>query len=185
MYYIEIWHLHTLWNDHHNRSNNYLLPAAAKSLQSCPTLCDPMDCSLPGSSICGNFQARVLEWGAIAFCNNYLPPYKVIMILLTIFLLLYITSLRLIYFITEVLYFLIPFIYFIQLPTPPLWQPFICSLYLRVCFHFVFFVLFLYFPHISEIIEYLYFSAWFISLRIIHSSSISVFTSGKNSFFVA
>ena len=35
--------------------------------QSCLTLCDPMDCSLPGSSIHGIFQARVLEWGAIAF----------------------------------------------------------------------------------------------------------------------
>ena len=81
------------------------------------------------------------------------------MILLTIFLLLYITSLRLICFITEGLYFLIPFICFIQLPTPPLWQLFIRSLYLSVCFHFVSLVLFFYFPHISEIIEYLYFSA--------------------------
>ena len=35
--------------------------------QSCPTLLDPMDCSLPGSSIHGISQARVLEWGAIAF----------------------------------------------------------------------------------------------------------------------
>ena len=35
--------------------------------QSCPTLQDPMDCSLPGSSVHGIFQARVLEWGAIAF----------------------------------------------------------------------------------------------------------------------
>ena len=35
--------------------------------QSCPTLHDPMDCSLPGSSIHGIFQARVLEWGAVAF----------------------------------------------------------------------------------------------------------------------
>ena len=35
--------------------------------QSCPTLSDPMDCSLPGSSIHGTFQARVLDWGAIAF----------------------------------------------------------------------------------------------------------------------
>ena len=34
--------------------------------QSCPTLHDPMDCSLPGSSVHGIFQARVLEWGAIA-----------------------------------------------------------------------------------------------------------------------
>ena len=41
--------------------------AAAKALQSCPTLCDPTDCSPPGSSIHGNFQARVPEWGAIAF----------------------------------------------------------------------------------------------------------------------
>ena len=41
--------------------------AAAKSLQSCPTLCDPMDCSLPGSSVHGICQARVLEWVAIAF----------------------------------------------------------------------------------------------------------------------
>ena len=35
--------------------------------QSCPTLSDPMDCSLPGSPVRGIFQARVLEWGAIAF----------------------------------------------------------------------------------------------------------------------
>ena len=35
--------------------------------QSCPTLCDPMDCNLPGSSIHGIFQARVLEWVVIAF----------------------------------------------------------------------------------------------------------------------
>ena len=38
--------------------------------QSCPTLHDPMDCSLPGSSIHGIFQARVLEWGAIAFSET-------------------------------------------------------------------------------------------------------------------
>ena len=39
----------------------------AKSLQSRPTLHDPMDCSLPGSSVHGIFQARALEWSAIAF----------------------------------------------------------------------------------------------------------------------
>ena len=38
--------------------------------QSCLTLRDPMDCSLPGSSIHGIFQARVLEWGAIAFSKK-------------------------------------------------------------------------------------------------------------------
>ena len=46
----------------------------AKSLQSCPTLSDPMDCSLPSSSIHGVFQARVLEWGAIAFSMSLLLP---------------------------------------------------------------------------------------------------------------
>ena len=39
----------------------------AKSLQSCPTLCDPIDGSVPGSPIPGILQARTLEWGAIAF----------------------------------------------------------------------------------------------------------------------
>ena len=39
--------------------------AAAKSLQSCPTLCDPIDCSPPGSVIPGILQARTLEWVAI------------------------------------------------------------------------------------------------------------------------
>ena len=38
--------------------------------QLCPTLSDPMDCSLPDSSIHGIFQARVLEWGAIAFSDD-------------------------------------------------------------------------------------------------------------------
>ena len=43
--------------------------AAAKSLQSCPTLCDPMDGSPPGSPISGILQARTLEWVAISFSN--------------------------------------------------------------------------------------------------------------------
>ena len=43
--------------------------AAAKSLQSCPTLCDPIDCSLPGFSVHGILQARTLEWVAISFSN--------------------------------------------------------------------------------------------------------------------
>ena len=43
--------------------------AAAKSLQSCPTLCDPIDDSPPGSPIPGILQARTLEWVAISFSN--------------------------------------------------------------------------------------------------------------------
>ena len=44
-----------------------LLAAAAKLLQSCPTLCDPTDGSPPGSPIPGIFQARTLEWVAVSF----------------------------------------------------------------------------------------------------------------------
>ena len=44
--------------------------AAAKSLQSCPTLCDPIDGSPRGSPVPGILQARVLEWGTIAFSNS-------------------------------------------------------------------------------------------------------------------
>ena len=43
--------------------------AAAKSRQSCPTLCNPIDCSPPGSPIPGILQARTLEWVAISFSN--------------------------------------------------------------------------------------------------------------------
>ena len=43
--------------------------AAAKSLQLCPTLCDPRDGSLPGSSVPGILQARTLKWVAISFSN--------------------------------------------------------------------------------------------------------------------
>ena len=39
-------------------------------VQSCPTLRDPMNCSLPGSSVHGIFQARILEWGGIAFSDG-------------------------------------------------------------------------------------------------------------------
>ena len=45
----------------------------AKLLQSCPTLCDPMDCSPTGSSVHGILQARVLEWGAIALLQGIFP----------------------------------------------------------------------------------------------------------------
>ena len=46
-----------------------LVIAAAKSLQSCLTLCDPIDGSPPGSPVCGILQARTLEWVAISFSN--------------------------------------------------------------------------------------------------------------------
>ena len=55
-----------MWNTKDNRlfSAGFI---ESEVTQLCPALCDPMDWSLPGSSIHGIFQARVLEWGAIAF----------------------------------------------------------------------------------------------------------------------
>ena len=53
------------------------LYAAAKSLQSCPTLCDPMDGSPPGSPVPGILQARTLEWVAISFSNAWKRKVKV------------------------------------------------------------------------------------------------------------
>ena len=51
--------------------------AAAKSLQLCPTLCDPIDGSLPGSPVPGILQARILEWVAITFSNAWKWKVKV------------------------------------------------------------------------------------------------------------
>ena len=55
----------------------YSAAAAAKSLQSCPTLCDPIDGSPPGSLIPGILQARILEWVAISFSNAWKWKVKV------------------------------------------------------------------------------------------------------------
>ena len=49
--------------------HQYSIESESGATQSCPTLCDPMDCSLPGFSILGIFQARVLEWVAIALSS--------------------------------------------------------------------------------------------------------------------
>ena len=51
--------------------------AAAKSLQSCPTLCDPIDGSPPGSPVPGILQTRTLEWVAISFSNAWKWKVKV------------------------------------------------------------------------------------------------------------
>ena len=60
---------------YHSKNANLFWPtsvdaaAAAKSLQLCPTLCDPIDSSPPGSPVPGILQARTLEWAAISFSN--------------------------------------------------------------------------------------------------------------------
>ena len=53
----------------YNFGNSAAAAAGAKSLQSCPTLCDPIDGSPPGSPVPGTLQARTLEWVAISFSN--------------------------------------------------------------------------------------------------------------------
>ena len=72
--------------DHHSTNRNRFAnicshhlraAAAAKSLQSCLTLCDPIDGSPPGSADPGNLQARTLEWVAISFCNAWKWKVKV------------------------------------------------------------------------------------------------------------
>ena len=54
----------------HFRLQCMKVKSESEVVQSCPTLSDPMDCHLPGSSVHGIFQARVLEWGAFAFSNG-------------------------------------------------------------------------------------------------------------------
>ena len=56
---------------------NIVAAAAAKSLQSCPTLCDPINGSPPGSPVPGIFQARILEWVAISFSSAWKWKVKV------------------------------------------------------------------------------------------------------------
>ena len=67
---------HTL--PHHYLQSITLLPTAtaAKSLQSCTTLCDPIDGSPPGSPVLGILQARTLEWVAISFSNAWKVKVK-------------------------------------------------------------------------------------------------------------
>ena len=59
------------WSEFFHSANMH-----AKSLQSCPTLCDPMDCSPPDSSVHGILQARILEWVAMPFSRGSSWPRK-------------------------------------------------------------------------------------------------------------
>ena len=62
--------------DYTYKSSNMIHLLPAKSLQSCPTLCDPIDGSPPGSPIPGILQARTLEWVAISFSNAWMWKVK-------------------------------------------------------------------------------------------------------------
>ena len=64
------------WNSHPLQRNHGILTTGvhAESLQSCPTLCGPMDCSPPGFSVCGILQARILEWVGMPSSRGSSPP---------------------------------------------------------------------------------------------------------------
>ena len=81
----------------------------SEAAQPCPTLSDPMDCSLPGYSAHGIFQARVLEWGAIAFsevktqqCNTTFVKYQK-KIFQKLKVIIYFQGRKMIYFILSIL----------------------------------------------------------------------------------
>ena len=63
--------------EQHQMILRFATTTTTKSFQSCPTLCDPVDCSLPGFSIHGILQARTLEWVAISFSNAWKWKVKV------------------------------------------------------------------------------------------------------------
>ena len=58
----------------HSNSKETKWEKESEVSQSCPTLCDPMDCSLPGSSVHGIFQTRILEWVATSFSRGSSQP---------------------------------------------------------------------------------------------------------------
>ena len=69
MEYFHITNVEILKRNRENDLSHVTAAAAAKLLQSCPTLCDPIDGSPPGSPVPGILQARTLEWVAISFSN--------------------------------------------------------------------------------------------------------------------
>ena len=60
-----------IWNNH---NAHCMKDSESEVAQSCPTLCNPMNSSLPGSAVHGIFQARILEWGAISFSRGTSQP---------------------------------------------------------------------------------------------------------------
>jgi len=70
---VYLWLIHVdVWQKSTQYCNYPSVKNESEVAQSYPTPSDPMDCSPPGSSVHGSFQARVLEWGAIAFSDFYI-----------------------------------------------------------------------------------------------------------------
>ena len=80
--FMEVWPYTEFYHvDYFYCKSHFLKPvaatAAAKSFQSCPTLCDPIDGSPPGSPVPGTLQARTLEWVAISFSLKPVTPIEI------------------------------------------------------------------------------------------------------------
>ena len=67
----QIWRMGQIFKDVVRRNSSNITAAAAKLLESCPTLCDPIDGSPPGSPVPGILQARILEWVTVSFSNAW------------------------------------------------------------------------------------------------------------------
>ena len=72
-----MWKVNYIYHSNKDISKSAAAAAAAKSLQKCPTLCNPTDISPPGSAVPGILQARTLEWTAISFSNAWKWKVKV------------------------------------------------------------------------------------------------------------
>ena len=166
--------------------------SASEVAQSCPTLSDPMDCSLPDSSIHGIFQARVLEWGAIAFSVDICICHEIISTITLVnphtnLLLYYGPHSYVVYWI--VLTYLLYNWRFVPLNplhifySPTSFSSGSHSLFFFICKCFHFFCLFLFWiPQVREITRYLSFPVWLISLSIISSRAIMLLSLARFHF---
>ena len=136
-------------------------------------------------------QSHTLRSGPSDISSTHLAAHIVIIIWLTTLPVLCFIFLLLYYFVIINFHTLIllpfphlnPFTFSTWSPNPPLlWQSPLWSLHLRVCFYCLFIYFVHWIPHISEIIWYLSFSVWLISLSITPSRSIHIVSNGKNSF---
>ena len=135
---------------------------AAKSLQSCPTLCNPIDGSPPGSPVLGILQARILEWVAISFSNAWKWKVKEKSLIRVLLLATSWTA----------AYQAPPYMGFSTSTPYPM-----ANTILLWAQHFKIL-------HINNIIQCLHFAVWLISFNIMLSSFIHVVSTGRISFFL-
>ena len=142
-----------------------------------------MDCSLPGSCVHGISQARILDWVAISFSRGSSQPNDRTQVsciagsLLHCRQILYLLSHQEAHSLYNSLLLLIPHSQCISSLTPPPWQPQVSSVPMWVRFIHKFTCVIFYIPYISDIVWYLSFSFWLISLSMIMLLQWHYFTS--------